>query len=415
MKTKAIHTLLLSFFLITQSVCAQEEGTSSWKIKGFADTYHALQLKRPNNFLSSRTRLRAEVEKTFGSSSLFVSLNATYNPILKERNGVELREAYIDHREDHWGFRLGKQLIIWGAADGVRITDLVSPMDMSEFLAQDYDDIRIPVNALRFFAYNDKMKLELVVTPKLQGYILPTSKENPWYFLPKDGKLPLVWDENMSKESFNLRNIEYGGRLTVNLEGIDFSLAGLHTWNKMPILTYAPSHDKITVSPKYYRMGFIGGDFSKPINQFVIRGELAFNFSKHFNYNNTAIGVPQKGFSTVNWLIGADWYAPNEWTVMAQFSNENIFDYQSYISQPKSLSLLTLNVSKKLLDSTLQIADFTYYDINNKGWFSRFFADYALNDNIHLLAGFDWFGGKSGIFGTYKDNSEVWIKAKYSF
>ena len=56
------------------------------------------------------------------------------------------------------GVRLGRQFVIWGAADGVRVTDLVSPMDMTEFLAQDYDDIRMPVNALRFFVFKDKMQ-----------------------------------------------------------------------------------------------------------------------------------------------------------------------------------------------------------------------------------------------------------------
>ena len=83
--------------------------------------------------MSSRTRVRGEVGKHFGKSSLFVSLNATYNAILKERTGFELREAYLDHTENHWGLRAGRQLVIWGAADGVRITDLVSPMDMTEF------------------------------------------------------------------------------------------------------------------------------------------------------------------------------------------------------------------------------------------------------------------------------------------
>ena len=89
---------------------------------------------KPNNLMSSRTRVRGEIGCDFGRSSLFVSFNATYNALLKARTGFELREAYLDHRGDHWGLRAGRQLVIWGAADGVRITDLVSPMDMTEFL-----------------------------------------------------------------------------------------------------------------------------------------------------------------------------------------------------------------------------------------------------------------------------------------
>ena len=176
--------LLFILFLPLHIAWGQEEVASSWQVKGFVDTYHAVRSEKPNNFMSSRTRIRGEIGKSFEGSSLFVSFNATYNALLKERTGFELREAYLDHRDDHWGFRLGRQLVIWGAADGVRITDLVSPMDMTEFLAQDYDDIRMPVNALRFFVFNDKMKLELLAVPTFEGYKLPTDAINPWCILP---------------------------------------------------------------------------------------------------------------------------------------------------------------------------------------------------------------------------------------
>ena len=60
-------------------------------------------------------------------------------------------------------------------------------------------------------------------------------------------------------------------------------------------------------------------------------------------------------------------------------------------------------------------SNFTYFDLNHKGWFSRFTAAYSLNDFIQLSLGYDWFGGDEGMFSTYKNNSEVWAKAKYSF
>lgn len=406
---------LVSIFCITQKSLSQNEDRTFWHVKGFVDTYHAVRIESPNDFLSSRTRVRGEVERQFGVSSLFVSFNAIYNAFLKEHTKFDLREAYLDHRAEHWGVRLGRQLVIWGAADGLRITDLVSPMDMSEFLAQDYDDIRMPVNALRFFTFNDGMKLEMVLVPNFQGYILPTDKNNPWCIFPRDVQFPFVWHDRESYPAFKISNIEYGGRLCFALPGIDFSIAGLHTWNKMPVLTYQPSAGEVVVSPHFYRMGFVGGDVSKPLGQFVLRAETAVNFSKHFSYLPQTISVPQKGFNTVNSLIGVDWYGPHEWLLMVQFSNEHIFKYENQIAQPRNTSLLTLNISKKLLESTLQLSDFTYYDLNHQGWFSRFAADYSLNDHIHLILGFDWFEGDKGMFSLYKRNSGVWVKAKYGF
>lgn len=411
------HTIILLFALLYAAISthAQTDEESIWRIKGFVDTYHAMRTDEPNNLMSSRTRVRGEIGRDFGRSSLFVSLNATYNAILKERTGFELREAYLDHTENHWGLRAGRQLVIWGAADGLRITDLVSPLDMTEFLAQDYDDIRMPVNALRLFVFNDKVRVEAIAVPAFEGYVLPVDASNPWSVLPTGSPLPVVWNDTGSRPAFHLSNFEYGGRLSVTLPGVDFSLSGLYTWNKMPVIQYAPSPTEITVSPQYYRMGFVGGDISKPLGQFVLRGEAAYNIDKHFSYKPETMRQPQQGFRSLNWLVGVDWYAPSEWMLSAQFSTENIFGYEDCIMQERNNMLATLNVSKKLFNSTLQLSDFTYFDVSNKGWFSRFAADYALSDQIHLLAGFDWFGGDKGIFGIYKNNSEVWVKAKYSF
>jgi len=189
----AIISLLYSITVLAQN-------TDDWQIKGFVDTYHSVRSEKPFDFMSSRTRVRGEVGKGFDKSSLFVSFNATYNSLFKERTGFELREAYIDHREKHWGIRAGRQLVIWGMADGVRITDLVSPMDMSEFLAQDYDDIRMPVTALRLFFYNHIFKLDIVTVPVFQGYVLPVDKANPWSVL-SSFFVSAVWDARTGGES----------------------------------------------------------------------------------------------------------------------------------------------------------------------------------------------------------------------
>lgn len=408
--------LLLFVILFTiQTIKGQEQDDSEWQLKGFVDTYHAVRLEKPKDFMSSRTRIRGEIGKSFKYSSIFVSFNAIYNSLLKEHTDFEFREAYIDHRDDYWGFRIGRQLVIWGIADGIRITDLVSPMDLTEFLAQDYDDIRMPVNALRFFVFNDKMKLELLAVPTFEAYKLPTDPANPWSIFNKDYNIPIVWSEDKNTPKLNLSNIEYGGRLLFTFPGIDFSISALNTWNKMPIISYLQSDENIKISPHYYRMLFLGADISKPLGEFVLRGEMAFNIGKHFSYNTMTNILGQKGFNTLNYLVGLDWYAPCEWKLMIQFSSESIFGYESYISQPQHNSLLTFSISKKLLESTLQLSNFTYFDINNNGWFSRFGADYTLNDYISISAGLDWFGGNKGIFNTYKHNSEIWAKVKYSF
>lgn len=403
--------LLLAVYLPTLA----QDG-DGWQIKGFVDTYHALRTRSPYDWMSSRTRVRGEVERVWGNSTAFVSANLTYNTLLQARTGIQLREAYLDHRSEHWGLRAGRQLVIWGVADALRITDQVSPMDMTEFLAQDYDDIRQPVNALRLYAFTPIMKVEAVVVPLFEGYVLPVDRANPWSVLPTGTALPLRYAPEGCEPKFRMKNVEYGARLGFNLPGVDFSLTGLYTWNKQPVVAYELGLGELLVKPQYYRMGMVGADISVPWGQVVLRGEGAFNIGKHYSYTPFAPSV-QKGFNAVNWMVGLDWYAPNEWTISGQFSMEDILNYEDCIAQKNHQMLGTLNVSKKLINSTLQLSDFTYYDITNRGWFSRFSVDYALSDQIHLSCGYDWLGGRKdeGIFGRYRKNSEVWVKARYSF
>ncbi len=88
--------------------------------------------------------------------------------------------TYAYYSNSHWDIRAGRQIITWGVADALRLTDIISPMDYTEFLAQDYDDIRIPVGALRLRYSREKWSLEAVAVPINSFFELPTDEENPW-------------------------------------------------------------------------------------------------------------------------------------------------------------------------------------------------------------------------------------------
>lgn len=384
------------------------ENTSPMEFNGFVDTYHAVRSSSPYDMMSSRTRLRGELQKVFGKTSCFVSFNVNQNSILKQQEGFELREAYLDYSDTHWSFKVGRQLIIWGNADGVRICDQVSPMDMTEFLARDYDDIRMPVEAVQIKYSYQMMQIELVYIPIFKSYILPTNPKNPWS-LPLPNTAQIFWNNTPAK---TFKNGEIGGRVAFKLPGIDFSLSSLYTFNKMPLLYQKRHGNQYIIQPYFHRECFVGGDFSLPINQCVLRGESAFTFNKawmHSSYQKSS------NHHSINTLIGLDWYAPHQWVVSAQLSNESILKYNKAITQSQNTSLFTANITKSIFNSTLKISNFIYADLSHQSSFNRSSLDYALSDQIHLIMGYDYFHGNKGLFGIYQDNSEFWIKAKYNF
>ncbi len=56
-----------------------------------------------------------------------------------------LREAYIDTTVDDWSIRAGKQQVVWGTADGMKLLDAINPTDYSEIAQNQMEDSRIPV------------------------------------------------------------------------------------------------------------------------------------------------------------------------------------------------------------------------------------------------------------------------------
>lgn len=56
-----------------------------------------------------------------------------------------LREFYFDTNIDDWYFRLGKQQVVWGTADGIKLLDIINPTDFREMNQNAAEDSRLPV------------------------------------------------------------------------------------------------------------------------------------------------------------------------------------------------------------------------------------------------------------------------------
>jgi len=56
-----------------------------------------------------------------------------------------LREAYIDTEMNDWSIRAGKQQVVWGTADGMKLLDAINPTDYGEMAQNQMEDSRLPV------------------------------------------------------------------------------------------------------------------------------------------------------------------------------------------------------------------------------------------------------------------------------
>ena len=402
----------LSFALLSAAfaLSAHAQDELSLQLNGFVDSYHALQAEYPHKIMSSRTRLRLEMRANYGEASLFSSVNLAYNSLIKDQSGAFLREAYFDYAGKYLEVKAGRQIITWGVADGLRLTDLISPMDYTEFMANDYDDIRVPVNAINLKYPGESFSAELVFVPVPEYFVMPSGEDNPWT-MPVPAGVSMDLSGTPEKR---LKNSEVGGRLRFFLENLDFSLTALRTFNKSPITVagFDPVAKSAVIKGVYEPMNVVGGDVSIPAGELVIRGEVAAYFGEPIALKNSMDYWHRSSF---NALIGIDWYAGDNWTIMAQYMHKVIMDYQSVLGTEQNTSMITARISKELLNNTLKLSVYGMFDVDNVGFYVRPAADYLLNDQITISLGGDWLGGRRGMFKTYKKNTQIWVKGKYFF
>ena len=102
---------------------------------------------------SARIYIDGEIDEVNEGSTYHVELN-----LMRDSKGIgkydgnesytqrdALREAYVDTTVDDWSIRAGKQQVVWGTADGMKLLDAINPTDYSEMAQNQMEDSRIPV------------------------------------------------------------------------------------------------------------------------------------------------------------------------------------------------------------------------------------------------------------------------------
>jgi len=103
-----------------------------------------------------RVYIDGDIDDIIENATFHVELNGFVNPLGSGAdNGNNyneaytqrdiLREAYIDTEYDDWTIRAGKQQIVWGTADGMKLLDMMNPTDYTEMAQNQMEDSRIPV------------------------------------------------------------------------------------------------------------------------------------------------------------------------------------------------------------------------------------------------------------------------------
>src|ERR1035437_4448654 len=178
---------ILCFLYIFQDIKGQEK---TFDISGNFKIDHYNTFKKFNNsIISERNQgsFQTELSKTLtNKTKFFGSIEFREDLSNSDRNRIYPKEYYVDLSLKAADIRIGKQKYSWGRADGFNPTNNLSPLDYSDFLDTDGEEIgQLSLNG-KF--YLKDWTLQAIYVPVYSPSILP--KHNTIWNIPLPETMP---------------------------------------------------------------------------------------------------------------------------------------------------------------------------------------------------------------------------------
>jgi hypothetical protein len=330
--------------------------------------------------------------------------------ILGDSGDLEIRELHIETQIGPAFVTAGKQFIVWGKSDGLKVLDLVNPQSFREFILPDFEDSRIPLWSVNADVPVGPALFTLVWLPD------PTYNEVPdrdalYAFtspLIAPQPRPGVRVRSPDRPRRIISDSDIGFRLSGFVGGWDLTLNYLYHYDdELAFLRNGPADGSVMpleVQPRYRRTHLLGGSFSTAFDDLVVRGEAAYRDRRTFNSMDPRDidGVVES--SEVSAVLGFDWSGIESTLVSLQLFGSWLANDANELARDRVETRFTLLMRRTFLNERLT-ADFIWLrELNRSSGVLRPRIRYTLRDNVEIFSGFDIFHGtRRGVFGQFDE------------
>lgn len=427
MTLKMKYLTLLILFVLFPEINLAQENDFKYSLNGSVELDHYSFFLQKDDYINSRNQSKLQLQLKSGLSdrvSFFADIEFRHDFSDNKRNRAYLKETYIDLFSNTIDVRVGKQIVLWGKADGFNPTNNISSIDYSDIL--DTEGEELGVFALNAKLYLADWEIQGLILPAFQASIFP-GELSRWVekypdhldYNGLDKPASFVWNDVIMPNN-RFKDIQYALKLSRNFKNIDLSISYYHGWNDIPSIENSiipSSNDTVLVGINqcYYKHQVLGMDFSSVIGKFIIKGEGAL-----FIPNNAPLNNPY-----FQYVIGAErtfnnFVKNNNLNVIFQWIHEikskNVFYKGSdfnHLFQKNIMARIEMEINRNMIFSFQGTYSLKYNDFYLRPEFKYNIADGV---NFHLLV--DLIGGseaKKGFFSKYRDNARIQAKVKYDF
>ena len=366
-------------------------------------------------------RVRLDTVDDLNQYSIADSYSSIGGPLFGGSDGIiDLRELYWDVAIDDFFLRLGKQQVVWGEADGIKLLDVINPQSFREFILDDFDDSRTPLwmanveyslssgGVIQFLWIPDTSTHELAPEHSPFSFtsssLVPQSSAASTPVIVEDAKVP----------SLALNNSDAGFRFVNFVGGWDISLNYLYHTVDTPVARTNVRGASLVVTQAYERSHLVGGTASNAFGDFILRMEVAYETDRYHRTVSALPGVIKADqWSTV---IGLDWQGWTDQFVSMQWFQTTITRSDSALINNRHEDMLTFLWESKFFNETLILEWLQIHSLDNGDGVAqpRLTYNYQANLDVYVAADI-FYGDRKNLFGQFKDTDRVSFGFEWGF
>ncbi len=343
---------------------------------------------------------------------------------LGDRAEIELREFYLEADLGRNFLTIGKQQIVWGQADGLKVLDVVNPQVFREFILDDFAESRIPLWSVSAEIPIDPLVLQLVWIPDTTYHDFPEpgalyAFTSPRLVPPPPPGLPVEM-RPVDRPGRFFADSDAGFQLSTTWKGWDLTFNYLYHYDDTPALfrqiSTSPGGPVAVVTPRYRRTHLVGGTFGKAIADLTIRGELGSFLHRSFSVSDVANVDGVVTSDELTYVLGLDWYGLEESLVSIQLLQSWVIDDASGLLRDQIETNITLLLRREFLNDSLIVETMWLQGLNRGDGLLRPRISYELNDSTTVWLGLDvFYGSRDGLFGQFDGNDRVVVGIEWGF
>jgi hypothetical protein len=331
---------------------------------------------------------------------------------------AELRELYVDGHVGSAFVRIGKQQVVWGQADGLRVLDVVNPFSFREFIWPDPQDRRIPLWTVKSELPLGAATLQLLWIPDPTYDEIPTSDAafaitTPLLIPQSSSPVPVAATH---RPSGLLDSSDAGARISAFIGGWDLTLNYLYHYYDDPVPFISLTGAGPLVTPSYERSRLLGMTFSNAFGSTTLRGEIGHSTDRWFITTDTRDHDRVFASDEVAFVLGLDNTALTNTLVSAQYFESRLVDPMLGMTRSRTERQATFVVQRLFRNDSIKFRALWLHSLNRDdgGVQARLSWQYGTSLTLGLSLE-RFYGDRRGLFGEFRDASRAGMDVQWNW